>query len=86
MRDTEWFQGRRVDEHPRPIIFPLISWLAAIGFTIFLLVLISGCATTKEDGPRNEVCLFRLLGNTEDGVPVVNAICVTPEAFAESQK
>lgn len=71
---------------PRPIILPLLIWLAIIGCVIFLL---AGCATEPKEAsksPRSEVCLLQLLGQTDSGVPVVRTTCVSPEAFAESQK
>lgn len=83
----EWLDGLR--EYPRPIIFPLIAWLAAIGFVIVLAVLVAGCATEPKEAsksPRSEVCLLQLLGQTDSGVPVVRTTCVSTEEFAESQK
>ena len=81
-QETEWFEGKR---YQRPIILPLICWIGFVLGLIFLLAGLSGCATTTE-GPRQEVCMFQLLGQTSNGMPVVALSCVTPEAFAESQK
>jgi hypothetical protein len=79
--DSEWFQGHVVQDDCETIM-PMPFWALILGA---LIVCLQGCATTKE-GPRNEVCMFRLLGNTSDGMPVVATTCVSPEAFAESQK
>jgi hypothetical protein len=68
---------------PRPIMLPLLFWLASIACLIGIIAGISGCASTS---PRSEVCTMHLLGQTEDRVPVVAMTCVTPEQFAESQK
>jgi hypothetical protein len=87
-QETNWFQDYDGEkETPAERCF----W-RKVGFSIFIGISLAlilgplyGCSTTKE-GPRNEVCMFRLLGNTSDGMPVVATTCVTPEAFAESQK
>lgn len=89
MIDTEYFEGRSAeDRQPRTWkeiaweIFCTACWGAFIGC---VLATLPGCAMTKE-GPRVEVCRFQLLGQTSDGMPVVATTCVSPEAFAESQK
>lgn len=68
----------------RPIILPLLIWLSIIGCAILLMAGLSGCASSPS--PRSEVCFLRILGSTENGMPVVAQTCMTPEAFAESQK
>lgn len=83
-QETEWFEGKR--EHPRPIILPLICWIGVVLVVIFLLAGLSGCATTKEETADVRVCAFQLIGQTGSGLPVVKMQCVSPEAFAESQK
>lgn len=80
----DYFYGITERMSPRPLIFPLVAWLAAIGFIVVLLILISGCSSSPS--PRTEVCYLRLLGHTEDGMSVVTQACVTPEEFKESQK
>jgi hypothetical protein len=50
---------------------------------LLLVLLLAGCATGTEE-PK--VCLLRMLGLTEGGFSVVAQQCMTPEAFAESQK
>ena len=82
-QETEWFEGKR---YQRPIILPLLCWIGVVLVVIFLLAGLSGCATTKEETADVRVCAFQLLGQTGSGMPVVKMMCVTPEAFAESQK
>lgn len=60
-----------------------------VGFVIFaaaclavILLPVMGCATARDA----EVCFMRIMGQTEDGTTVVAQQCMTPEAFAESQK
>ena len=62
-------------------IIPLPVWAI---FLVGLLLILPGCATKEE--PRSEVCFLQLLGRTQDGLSVVASQCVSPEAFAESQK
>ena len=64
-----------------------------VGFAVFIGISLAlllgplyGCATTKEETADVRVCAFQLLGQTGSGLPVVKMQCVTPEAFAESQK
>lgn len=84
MIETEWFEGRIVDEHSRYYWGRIAMEVACAVCLGVILVPLSGCAT--KEGPRSEVCVFRLLGNNQDGMPVVVTTCVSPEAFAESQK
>lgn len=51
-----------------------------------LLILLAGCATPAPSEPETHVCFMKLLGHTEQGYSVVTQQCMTPEAFAESQK
>jgi hypothetical protein len=79
----DYFYGITEALTPRPIIFPLSMWAGAAVAVGCLLVGLSGCAST-ESGPR--VCYVKPMGATEDGSWVVAQMCMTPEAFAESQK
>lgn len=81
---TEWFEGRKVDDHERAYWTRISLELACAIVAGLLLAGISGCASSPS--PRSEVCSMQLLGQTEDRVPVVRMFCVTPEQFAESQK
>ena len=77
---TEWFEGRTVDEEAGQTILPMPFWVALIAAALALL---PGCATTE---PSAQVCFMRMMGVTEHGYSVVQQLCMTPEAFAESQK
>jgi hypothetical protein len=48
---------------------------------LLLMLVLAGCSTA---GPQ--VCFMTPMGKTEDGSWVVAQQCMTPEAFAESQK
>jgi hypothetical protein len=41
-----------------------------------------GCATND----AMNVCFVKMMGHTEDGLTVIAQHCMSPEAFAESQK
>jgi hypothetical protein len=84
-QDTRWFADSQNGTDSRPIIFPLIAWLAAIGFLIVFLVLLAGCATEKKPNDP-KVCYLKLLGQTEEGYTVVVQQCVTTEEFQAAQK
>ena len=84
--DTRWFHDDSVlPGEERTTILPLVLWALVIACVLFLA---TGCATEepKSTGPRTEVCLLQILGQTESGVPVVKSTCVTPEEFAKSQQ
>ena len=81
-----WAEHEPEQKYRRPIILPLLCWIGVVLVVIFLLAGLSGCATTKEETADVRVCAFQLLGQTGNGMPVVKMLCVTPEAFAESQK
>lgn len=49
---------------------------------LLVALLLFGCAGTRDA----EVCYLKLMGQTEDGFTVVAQQCMTPAAFAESQK
>lgn len=49
---------------------------------VLLAFLLGGCAAAEPA----KVCYLKALGATEDGFTVVAQQCMTPEAFAESQK
>lgn len=69
----------------RPIILPLVIWIAMLGCLAWLVLSISGCADApKVNEPK--VCYLKLLGNTEEGFSVVLQQCVTPEEFKAAQK
>jgi hypothetical protein len=84
---TEWFQGHQVDErereHERAYWSRIGMELACAVAAGLILAGLPGCASPS---PRSEVCTMQLLGQTEARVPVVAMHCITPEAFAESQK
>lgn len=75
--ETEWAEGRGVDEAGLTVL-PLYFWLALVAVALLL----SGCATR----PQTEVCFMKVMGQTPEGYTVVGTHCMTPEAFAESQK
>lgn len=78
--ETEWFHGNSVDWEPVVIAAGRLSKYAAL---ILLLLLIVGCAATE---PEARICFVQLVGQTEQGLTVIAQQCMTPEAFAESQK
>lgn len=53
-----------------------------------LLVILAGCATAKPKLAVEEmrVCYVELIGKTETGLFVEAQVCMTPEAYAETQK
>jgi hypothetical protein len=78
----EYFYGQTVpqeDETGRRLYQFRLGALLTI-----LIILLAGCATPAE--PETHVCFMKLLGHTEQGYSVVTQQCMTPEAFAESQK
>lgn len=79
-----WSEHEEEKLKPRPIILPLLAWLAFIGFSIVLLTLAVGCATEQKAEPQ--VCYLKLMGQTEEGYTVVMQACVTPEQFKAAQK
>jgi hypothetical protein len=80
----DYFYGVTETLTPRPIILPVLVWIGiAIGVGC-LVVGISGCATTGSD--VYQICYVKVMGRTEDGTLVAAQTCMTPDAFAESQK
>ena len=78
-QETEWF----IEEEK----FTHCYW-RRIGFLVFfvlalaiILAPLAGCATAEP-----QVCFVKPMGATEDGSWVVAQMCMTPEAFAASQK
>lgn len=60
-------------------IMPPLFWVAVI-FVAFGAC--AGCATAEEA----KVCFIKAMGVTQEGYTVAAVQCMTPEAFAESQK
>lgn len=64
-----------------------------VGFSIFLAIavvvvlvpMLTSCATTSTE-PETKICYLQVIGKTSEGYTVVAQQCLTPEAFAESQK
>jgi hypothetical protein len=82
--NVEWFQGWTVeDQEEGKTIMPLPLWAA---FLAVFIVLIQGCATTKEETADVRVCAFQLIGKTQSDLPVVKMQCITEEAYAEANK
>lgn len=46
------------------------------------VALLEGCASAD----RQEICIERFMGRTDQGDGVVAHVCMSPEAFAEAQK
>lgn len=61
----------------------VVPYAVLLGIGFAMLIFLVGCAATK---PEQKVCFVKFLGKTEEGMVVVNQVCMTPEAFAESQK
>lgn len=83
--ETEWFSGDSVEKahvrcYWRRIGFAVFAALAA---ALLLFPLLTGCASAE---PEKRVCFVQRLGMTEEGLTVVAQLCMTPEAFAETQK
>lgn len=82
--ETEWFEAKDRVQYER-------CYWRRVGFAVFfaiamgliLLPLLSGCASAE---PENRICFMQFLGKTESGWTVAATQCMTPEAFAESQK
>lgn len=84
MYDSEWFQGRSVDEHEVAYWGRVITEIACAVIAGIILGGISGCATKEE--AQLQYCFLEYVGETDGGLSVVKSICLSPEAFAESQK
>ena len=81
--DSEWFQGRGVDEHD------LAYWgrvFAELACFLLIGVLVAGCSSLKTEEPESKVCFMALMGRTDSGLSVVRQACFTEEQFAEMQK
>lgn len=78
---TDWFEGRKVEEEHERAYWGRI--VLEISCAVLAGVLLSGCASTKEE---TQVCYMQFLGKTGSGLSVVREMCVSEEQFAESQK
>ena len=84
MIDTEWFQGRQVDEHDLSYWGRISAELACLFLVGVIVAGLQGCATKKEEA--TQVCFIQFLGKTDGGLSVVRQACFTEEQFAEMQK
>lgn len=66
-------------------IFPWAIWAACVASAIFIVSQLSGCASTQDD-VWHRVCYEQPLGQTEQGVLVVQHSCVTLEQFKAAQR
>lgn len=64
-------------------LIPKLFWLGLLAAA--LVALATGCASTPS-APEVRVCFMKMLGATEQGHSGVAQHCMTPEAFAETQK
>lgn len=71
------------EEQQRPTILPLLCWIASFVVAIVLVASLTGCASTSGEV---RICYVELVGKTETGLFVEAQVCMTPEAYAESQK
>lgn len=88
MRDPatkkEWLeQGRRLIFTQRKTVTPY--WVLLLGALGIALLPIWGCATAPAES-ETKVCFIKPMGQTQNGMLVVAQSCMSPEAFAESQK
>ena len=87
MIETEYFQGRSVDDPKKSWSETVIEILCFACLGALLAVAIPGCSTEPpKSGPRMEVCEMQVLGQSDAGLPVVAMACTTPEDFKERQK
>lgn len=82
MTETPWFHDRHVDEPEQDETGKRFYQFRVGALLAILIVILAGCATARDA----EVCYVKPMGNTEEGLIVVLQQCLTPEAFAESQK
>jgi hypothetical protein len=81
----EWFEGRSIVPQPinyRPWWLDVLLGLGCVAIVFAIIGGLSGCATSEDA----KVCFMKPIGVTEEGYTVAAVQCMTPEAFAESQK
>lgn len=84
--EKEWFSGLHAEDR-KMLSLKVLKWLVLAGIVLLAFAGLSGCATTATaPEPQMSVCFMKLMGMTEDGTTVVAQSCMSPEAFAETQR
>lgn len=89
MIETEWFEGRSTDEQDVSWMRIVIEILCFACLGVLFAIALPGCSTTSLLAPpevEKPFCAIQMLGQTPQGIAIVEMHCITAAEFEKAQK